>query len=60
MKFEYRVIYHQSNGDFQEEINMMNYMGDKGWEIIKVDDPKPYTESEGEYVRIFYKRIKTD
>lgn len=56
--FEYRVIDH----DFfdNDEPSLMNSMGQKGWDIIKICDPLPWLNSEGMFIRIYYKREKIE
>jgi hypothetical protein len=54
--FEYRVIDHDMFDE--DEIQLMNSMGSKGWEIIKILDPMKWLNSEGMFVRIYYKRVK--
>lgn len=57
-QFEYRVIDHDV---FEyEEINTMNYMGSKGWEIIRILDPMKWKDSDGYFIRIYYKRQKIE
>ena len=54
--FEYRVIDHDM---FDEnEIQTMNSMGSKGWEIIRILEPMKWLNSDGMFVRIYYKREK--
>ena len=54
--FEYRVIDHDM---FDEnEIQTMNAMGSKGWEIIRILEPMKWLNSDGMFVRIYYKREK--
>ena len=54
--FEYRVIDHDM---FDEnEIQTMNAMGSKGWEIIRILEPMRWPNSIGMFVRIYYKREK--
>ena len=52
--FEYRVIDHDMFDE--DEIQTMNSMGSKGWEIIRILDPIKYKDSDGYFIRIFYKR----
>ena len=54
--FEYRVIDHDMFDE--DEIQTMNSMGSKGWEIIKILDPMKWLNSNGMFVRIYYKREK--
>ena len=54
--FEYRVIDHDMFDE--DEIRTMNSMGSKGWEIIRILDPMKWLNSDGMYVRIYYKRVK--
>jgi hypothetical protein len=54
--FEYRVIDHDLLDE--EETKMMNYMGSKGWEIIRILEPMKWQNSDGMFIRIYYKRIK--
>jgi hypothetical protein len=54
--FEYRVIDHDMFDE--DEIQLMNSMGSKGWEIIRILDPMKWLNSEGMFVRIYYKRVK--
>jgi hypothetical protein len=52
--FEYRVIDHDM---FDEnEIQLMNSMGSKGWEIIRLFEPMKWVNNEGMFIRIYYKR----
>ena len=54
--FEYRVIDHDM---FDEnEIQTMNAMGSKGWEIIRILEPMKWLNIDGMFVRIYYKREK--
>ena len=54
--FEYRVIDHDM---FDEnEIQTINSMGSKGWEIIRILEPMKWLNSDGMFVRIYYKREK--
>jgi len=55
--FEYRVIDH-SEYDDGEEVSLMNSMGRSGWEIIRILEPKEWANGGGNYIRIYYKRIK--
>ena len=56
MKYEYRVVdYDMFDGEMADG---MNYMGDKGWDVIRILDPMSYVNSEGMFIRIFYKRTK--
>lgn len=52
--FEYRVINHDMEDE--SEIQLMNSMGSKGWEIIRILDAMKYRDSEGMFIRIYYKR----
>lgn len=52
--FEYRMIDYDMFDESQ--IESMNYMGSKGWEIIRILEPMKYLNSEELFVRIFYKR----
>ena len=54
--FEYRVLDHYMFDD--EEVKKMNEMGLKGWGIIRILDPMKWTNSDGMFVRIYYKREK--
>jgi hypothetical protein len=54
--FEYRVIDHDMFDE--DEIRTMNSMGVRGWEIIRILDPMKWLNSEGMFVRIYYKRVK--
>ena len=54
--YEYRVIDH--NMFDEEEIITMNSMGSNGWEIIKILEPMNWLNSEGMFIRIYYKREK--
>ena len=54
--FEYRVIDH--NMFDEDEIRTMNSMGSKGWEIIRILEPMKWLNSDGMFVRIYYKREK--
>jgi hypothetical protein len=54
--FEYRVIDHDMFDE--DEIQLMNSMGSKGWEIIRILDPMKWLNSDGMFVRIYYKRVK--
>jgi len=53
-KYEYRVIDHAMFDPY--EIELMNSMGAKGWEIIRILDPRAWENSDGLYTRIYYKR----
>ena len=53
--FEYRVIDHTEYD--KDEVNLMNSMGQKGWEIIKILEPKQWANGGGNYIRIYYRRI---
>lgn len=54
--FEYRVVDHDM---FEEhEIRTMNSMSSKGWEIIRILEPMKWLNSDGMFVRIYYKREK--
>jgi hypothetical protein len=33
-------------------------MGSKGWEIIRILEPMKWQNSDGMFIRIYYKRIK--
>ena len=52
--FEYRVIDHDMFDE--DEIQTMNSMGSKGWEIIRILEPMEWLNSDGMFVRIYYKR----
>ena len=52
--FEYRVIDH--NMFDEDEIRTMNSMGSKGWEIIRILEPMKWINTDGMFVRIYYKR----
>lgn len=54
--FEYRVVDHDMFD--QDEISLMNNMGAKGWEIIRILDPMNWLNSDGKFIRIYYKRVK--
>lgn len=54
--FEYRVIDHDMFDE--DEIRTMNSMGSKGWEIIRILEPMKWLNSDGMFVRIYYKRVK--
>ena len=54
--FEYRVIDHDMFDE--DEIRTMNSMGSKGWEIIRILEPMKWQNSDGMFVRIYYKREK--
>lgn len=54
--FEYRVIDHDMFDE--DEIRTMNSMGSKGWEIIRILEPMKWLNSDGMFVRIYYKREK--
>ena len=54
--FEYRVIDHDMFDE--DEIRTMNSMGSKGWEIIRILEPIKWCNSDGMFVRIYYKREK--
>ena len=54
--FEYRVIDHDMFNE--EEIRIMNSMGSEGWEIIKIFERMKWLNSDGMFVRIYYKRDK--
>lgn len=51
--FEYRVIDHDMFDE--DEIRTMNSMGSKGWEIIRILEPMKWLNSDGMFVRIYYK-----
>lgn len=53
-KYEYRIIDH----DFfdEHELEIMDIMGNSGWDIIKILKPMKYVNSEGLFIRIYYKR----
>jgi len=54
--FEYRIIDHDM---FDEgDTALINTMGSKGWEIIKILDPIKWLNSDGMFTRIYYKREK--
>lgn len=54
--YEYKYIDHDM---FTENsIVEMNQMGENGWDIIRILDPMKYLNSEGEFIRIYYKREK--
>ncbi len=54
MTYEYRIIDHDM---FDEaEKTLINNMGKKGWEIIRILDPIKYLNSEGFFIRIYYKK----
>lgn len=54
MRWEYRMIDHDMfDEDTPREINSM---GERGWEIIRILDPIKWINSEGFFIRIFYKR----
>lgn len=54
--FEYRVIDHDMFDE--DDIRTMNSMGSKGWEIIRILEPMKWLNSDGMFVRIYYKREK--
>ena len=54
--FEYRVVDHDMFDS--EEINLMNYLGSKGWEIIRILEPMNWLNADGKFIRIYYKRSK--
>lgn len=54
--FEYRVIEHDMFDE--DEIQTMNAMGSKGWEIIRIFEPMKWVNADGMFVRIYYKREK--
>ena len=54
--FEYRVIDHDMFDE--DEIQTINSMGSKGWEIIRILEPMKWLNSDGMFVRIYYKREK--
>lgn len=54
--FEYRVIDHDMIDE--DEVHTMNSMGSKGWEIIRILDPMKWMNSDGMFIRIYYKREK--
>ena len=54
--YEYRVIDHDMFDE--DEIRTMNSMGSNGWEIIRILEPMKWLNSDGMFVRIFYKREK--
>lgn len=54
--FEYRIIDH--NMFDEDEMQIMNSMGSNGWEIVRVLDPMKYINSDGLFIRIYYKREK--
>ena len=54
--FEYRMIDHDMFDI--DELQLMNLMGSKGWEIIRILEPMKWINSDGMFVRIYYKRDK--
>lgn len=54
--FEYRMIDHDMFDI--DELQLMNSMGSNGWEIIRILEPMKWINSDGMFVRIFYKREK--
>ena len=54
--FEYRMIDHDMFDI--DELQLMNSMGSKGWEIIRILEPMKWINSDGMFVRIYYKRDK--
>lgn len=54
--FEYRLIDHDMFNE--DEMRTMNFMASKGWEIIRILDPMKWINSDGMFVRIYYKREK--
>lgn len=54
--FEYRVIDHAMFD--KDEIHLMNSMGEKGWEIIRILEPIEWLNEGGKFIRIYYKREK--
>lgn len=54
--FVYRMIDHDMFDE--DEIRTMNSMGEKGWEIIRILEPMKWINSDGMFVRIYYKREK--
>lgn len=56
-QFEYRIVDHTMFDE--DEIQTMNFMGSKGWEIIRILEPMKYFNSDNLFVRVFYKREKT-
>ena len=55
--FEYRVIDHTMFDE--DEIQLMNSMGRKGWEVMRILDPMDFINpNDGKFIRIYYKREK--
>ena len=55
-KIEYRVIdLDMFDGEMSE---VLNSMGEKGWEVVKFFESMKYTNSDGMFVRVIFKRFK--
>lgn len=55
-KIEYRVIdLDMFDGEMSE---VLNSMGEKGWEVVKFFEPMKYTNSDGMFVRVIFKRFR--
>ena len=55
-KIEYRVIDLDMFGGEMPEV--LNSMGQKGWEVVKFFEPMKYVNSDGMFVRIIFKRLQ--
>ena len=53
-KYEHRIIDHDWSD--VEEHYAVNSMGKRGWEVVAALGPIKYSESDGYYMRVFYKR----
>lgn len=55
-KIEYRVIDLDMFGGEMPEV--LNSMGEKGWDVVKFFEPMKYANSDGMFVRVIFKRLK--
>ena len=55
--FEYRMI--DFNAFSTEAPELLNYMGDNGWDLVGFSNPISYVIGEGYFIRYIFKRIKT-
>jgi hypothetical protein len=55
-KIEYRAIdLDMFDGEMSD---VLNSMGQKGWEVVKFFEPMKYVNSDGMFVRIIFKRLQ--
>ena len=55
-KIEYRVIdLDMFDGGMSD---VLNSMGQKGWDVVKFFEPMKYANSDGMFVRVIFKRFK--